>query len=241
MRHFFAFVTAAMTVFTSYACSVQEGNSVDVNLTLFNRSNSAGSLLYGGRSDGVTAALNELHVTISKVTLTPCLTVQRGPRDLLRGFGDALLPAAYAHSASTSDSLGTPHVISFVDSGGAWALGNLLPSSAVCGVRLQFTPADDDAVGLPADKLMVGKTARAQMSLNRANNVQDNYLQDTDFSLTRNYPLFGGTASGSGVIIMISVDVPTVLRAGLEGDLAMAPSARWVTAVADATSASRVK
>ena len=225
-------------VMTAYACSVQQGNSASLAVRFKNRDASSPVLLTYARQDGNIARLLQLYVTVSAVSLTPCATATRfeiHPKTWLASWPDLLVPPAHAHSPSAAGKLGEPHVVAFVGSAESTLLGTVAPSGASCAVSVFFGPADDDAVGMPAGDKMLGQTALAELSTGAAADVQK-----TDFSLTRSYPL-PGSASGSDMQIELVVDVPKVLAAGLEGDMAALPRARWVTAVADATTASRVR
>lgn len=227
----FALWAAVSALFV--ACSVQSGNSATLRVRLEQRASSSGALDYV-RTDGVAAQLQQLHVTISTVTLTPCGTTALNPRfrNIFKPFSE-FIPVAHAHSASSAGTLGAPNVIALVGSPDTTLLGQLFPASDSCGVTLLFAPADADASGLPPGGIMLGQTSRAVYTLSGQSAVQP-----TDFSLRRSYPLLGGPARGADASIELRVDVSKVLAQGFEGDLSVAPNARWVAAVADALSAS---
>ncbi|MFL5343878.1 MAG: hypothetical protein ACJ8AT_03760 [Hyalangium sp.] len=105
---------------------------------------------------GERIVLNRAQVTLNSVEIFPCPegAAWRWLREL------SPIGTAYAHSASSPRQLGTPHVSSLErPDGEALELGTLRPPpSRYCRVHLVFGPADEDAVGLPADGAMDGRT-----------------------------------------------------------------------------------
>lgn len=100
--------------------------------------------------------LTRAQVTLNSVEIFPCPegAAWRWLREL------SPIGTAYAHSASSPRQLGTPHVSSLErPDGEALELGTLRPPPGrYCRVHLIFGPADEDAMGLPADGAMAGRT-----------------------------------------------------------------------------------
>ncbi|QDG53079.1 hypothetical protein FIV42_20720 [Persicimonas caeni] len=115
---------------------------------------------------GFEVRVDAAYLVTDTVTLLACDEVD-DPRDLpgfsLRTLTRALLPSAHAHGPTTPTRLGTPHVEALVGassrSSHPWRIGEFLPPPGdYCAVRLDVRAADDDAIGLPADVDMVGRT-----------------------------------------------------------------------------------
>ncbi len=105
---------------------------------------------------GERIRLTRAHVTLNSVEIFPC--PEAGAWRWLRELSP--IGTAYAHSASSPRQLGTPHVSSLEPPDGeALELGTLRPPPGrYCRVHLVFGPADEDAVDLPADGAMEGRT-----------------------------------------------------------------------------------
>jgi hypothetical protein len=105
---------------------------------------------------GERIRLTRAQVTLNSVEIFPC------PEGAAWRWLHELSPigTAYAHSASSPRQLGTPHVSSLEHPDGeALELGTLRPPPGrYCRVHLVFGPADEDAVDLPADGAMDGRT-----------------------------------------------------------------------------------
>jgi len=106
------------------------------------------------RGDSIT--LTRARVTLSSVELFPCPT--SGAWKWLRMLSP--VGTAYAHSASSPQRLGTPHVngLELAD-GEPVTLGTLHPAPGrYCRAHLVFAPADADAEGLGLHGDMEGRT-----------------------------------------------------------------------------------
>jgi hypothetical protein len=105
---------------------------------------------------GDRITVTRAHVTLNSVEIFPC------PTSAARRWLRALAPiaTAHAHTESSPRRLGTPYVSSLErPDGEPLALDTLRPPPAsYCRVHLVFGPADADAVGLPEDGHMEGRT-----------------------------------------------------------------------------------
>lgn len=110
-------------------------------------------------TEGVTVTLNKAYVTLWSVEMqTDCSASSFAA--LGEGLLEFLIPSASAHADDSPTLLGTPHVINLLTADSdVLALGNLSPAAGdYCGVEAALFPADEDAVGLPTDVNMDGKT-----------------------------------------------------------------------------------
>jgi hypothetical protein len=103
---------------------------------------------------GYRVVLTKGYLAVSSVEIEACAS--QGVAGFLREL--RLIRPAYAHSEGSPTRLGTPFVIPLLgDARGA--IGSLSPPPrSYCVTHIGGAPADDDALFLPADAPMVGKS-----------------------------------------------------------------------------------
>lgn len=221
MKWVWRFVGAACA---AVACHSESGASARVELQLSNRPAAGATGISLKRDDGFTVLVHQLHVTVSSVELVHCPNAQatRWP---------SLLPSAYAHGAAAAGKLNVPNVIALVGSKDLVAMGELFPARGTyCSAIVEFSPADDDASGLPADGTMVGLSARADIDT-RSERSQPS----STFTLRQSYtfaPLSFGDSSEA--TIRLSVDATALLKEAINSDLKAETADAWLKSFARA-------
>ena len=103
-------------------------------------------------------------LVVSRVELQPC--EEDTARAALRGLRELLWPVsvAHAHGENTPTVLAVPNVLDLIDEDrNTIALARMEPPPGeYCGVILTADAADDDAVGLPGDGSLDGRTLLAE-------------------------------------------------------------------------------
>ncbi len=106
---------------------------------------------------GVVVHLTTAYLSSESAELLPCASAGASLSTTLKTL--FAIPSAYAHSTGSPTRLGTPVVEDLLRTTGSSPLGTMAPPPAkYCTLRYSVGAADDDAVGLPTDGSMMGKS-----------------------------------------------------------------------------------
>ena len=107
---------------------------------------------------GAAAGVDRAHLAVAEIELLEC-------EDLLGLFRGMILGVAHAHGVTTPTSLAVPAVHDLAAAPYRQAIGELRPPPGrYCGIAVELGPADGDALGMPEDRAMVGRTLQVEAS-----------------------------------------------------------------------------
>jgi hypothetical protein len=121
-------------------------------------------------NEGMRIAITRAYLVIGSVVLeNNCDSSAFARIDLQalpRAIVNLLIPSAQAHTSATPTQTGEPNVINLLAADLAGVdIGDLAPSADdYCGITVNMSAADEDAVGLPEDVDMIGKTLHIEGS-----------------------------------------------------------------------------
>lgn len=149
-----------MAVLTSIACCTissvdEEGLAVEIALQA-----APGEAAPIQNDLGYVVTVTRGFVAVASVRIERCASAASGASALGRLADLARIAPAYAHSTSSPTVLGVPGISPLTPSSAFSAdLGELEPPpGAYCSTRVALGPADGDAVALPTDGSMTGRT-----------------------------------------------------------------------------------
>ncbi len=127
---------------------------------------------------GFSVALTRGYLSTATIELIACSTTATF-------WNPFAIHAAYAHTTGSPTRLGVPIVESLIAAApGRVPVGDLRPpAGAYCRARLTLAPADGDALGLPSDTDMVGKTFLAVGTYARAGQEERPFSMSSAASL----------------------------------------------------------
>jgi len=128
---------------------------------------------------GYSVVLTRGYLSTKTIELVSCLS------ESSRMWRFITIPNAYAHTVGSLTLLGVPAVESLLVAPAArLTVGSLLPPAGqYCGAKWNLQGADADAIGLPEDADMVGKTVFASGSFSRVGESQQVFSMSSMKSL----------------------------------------------------------
>jgi len=158
---------------------------------------------------GDSITINKAYLVIWSTTIeTSCDdSFSARVKEFLPNPLDIIVPPVHAHTTPTPTSTGEPHVIDLLAQDNTpVAIGSMSPSVAdYCGVDVDFIAADEDALDLPGDMDMVGRTVYIEASFQQTGangGMSDDFVIDTGVTLINRKLLLSS-------LMMISAASPT--------------------------------
>lgn len=138
-------VVAVLLLVAAIACSDDAEEGIEVQVAV------------AGQELPTTLGTVELAPSFVVIQATELIACETVAQRIWRAVNP--LPSAFAHGESSPVKLATPVVVPLTGTHTSLVVGNIEPPpDSYCSVELELGVADDDAVGLPAETDMVGKS-----------------------------------------------------------------------------------
>ncbi|WP_394842695.1 hypothetical protein LZC95_37185 [Pendulispora brunnea] len=161
-------LTISLPLVSAVACSGSDSDGVSVAVDLEAPSSTKQSMVSKTWTTdlGFTVTLQDAYLATGSVEIVPCASAAQRLR--LKDF--FAVREAHAHVEGSPTKLGIPVVESLLAAGGTRVhVGTMAPPpNSYCQVRYGIHAADGDAVGLPSDVSMVGKSLYLRGTYSRA-------------------------------------------------------------------------
>jgi hypothetical protein len=136
-------VAGSLGLVTAVGCEDADSKDTGVDVVLDSAPGALGA-----------ASTSAAYLSLESVEMLPC-----GDASAFRLRSLVAIRSAWAHDPGTPTRIGVPALDDLATATKTVKLGTLTPpESTYCSVRLKFGPADADAVGMPSDRSVVGRT-----------------------------------------------------------------------------------